>query len=52
MPTRERADIEYKIFALRHAANQAHKAGENMLFTDERDAPMPIEVHLDLLPIG
>lgn len=48
MPAPERADIEYEIFAVRCAANQARKAGENMLFADQHDAPMPIAVRLDL----
>ena len=45
MPELDRA-VSYEIFALRYATNQARKAGENMMFTDEHDAPMPIDYYV------
>ena len=48
MPAQGRADIEYEIFAPGCATNRARKAEEDMLFADRRDAPVPIDVCLDL----
>ena len=35
--------MTYEVFAIRYATRQERKAGNNFLFPDEHDAPMPID---------